>query len=90
MRRVETTFILSFNGLSCVDEENLSVNEKKRNMVKKLMRMEVSEQCAKAAVQSVGFDDEENCLIWALTNGTDCEELAKEFDDDIGMNRHGF
>jgi len=53
-------------------------------MVRKLVRLELTEKVAKAAVQSVGYKDTDDCLIWALSNSEDCEELAQEFDNEIG------
>ena len=72
------------------DEENLSVIDKKKNMVKKLVRLELSEKLAKAAVQSVGFEDTDDCLIWALSNAEDIEELSQQFDREMGKSSRNY
>ena len=53
-------------------------------MVRRLVRQELTEKVAKAAVQSVGYDDFDDCLIWALSYSDDCEKLVQEFDNEIG------
>ena len=55
-------------------------------MVRKLVRLELSEAAAKAAVQKVGYHDTDDCLIWALSNSEEIEELARQFDDELGTN----
>ena len=67
-----------------VDEENLSEIDKKKNMVKKLVGLELTEKAAKAAVQAAGYHDTDECLIWALSNNEEIEELAEQFDFELG------
>ena len=63
----------------------MSEVEKKKKMVKKLVQLEIEEDVAKAAVQAVGFDDVDNCMVWALSPEGNVEELALQYDDDIGV-----
>ena len=71
------------------DETTDSQIQKKSKVVRKLVQNHVSESIAKAAVQSVGTLDFDECFLWAMDYGFDEDlvmRLQNNFDNELGRN----
>ena len=72
--------------------EESDVKEKQK-LVKRLIRQEISENLAKAAVQAVDMLDDDECFLWVLENANDASIVAKHhkaYDDAIGKLKHPY
>nr|XP_018671622.1 LOW QUALITY PROTEIN: E3 ubiquitin-protein ligase rnf213-alpha-like [Ciona intestinalis] len=74
-----------------VDKVELTLNERKKQAVIRLVGEGTSEQLAKAAVQCSGDDiDYDECFLWTMDNEYDDDEekineLVNQFNHDVGM-----
>ena len=61
--------------------------EKKKKVIRGLVHLEISEETAKAAVQSVPSLDVDECYLWALANQCDeslIDEMQRNFEEEAG------
>ncbi|XP_078489225.1 E3 ubiquitin-protein ligase rnf213-alpha-like [Ciona intestinalis] len=69
------------------DNVNVTKAQKKKKLVRRLVDMEITQNIAKAAVQSVRNLDVDECYLWALENEFEDDsvlDLARQFDEEVG------
>uniref|UniRef100_H2XPN8 Uncharacterized protein n=2 Tax=Ciona intestinalis TaxID=7719 RepID=H2XPN8_CIOIN len=74
------------------DNVNVSKAQKKKKLVRRLVDMEITQNIAKAAVQSVRNLDLDECYLWALENEFEDDsvlDLARQFDEEAGFETNG-